>query len=178
MSIQNEISFLERFTRSSVVAVLILGFLVLILQIPILMIYGVIQERTGTRNEAIREVVSRWGDHQSITGPRLVVPYQCRIERDEKDKKPIIETRLAHFLPANLKISAQMDSEVRYRGIFEVPIYTMTATIEGSFMQPDFNGWEIALEDILWERAFLSVGISDTSGISGHATLDWKGSPV
>ncbi|MBK7495576.1 MAG: inner membrane CreD family protein [Candidatus Omnitrophica bacterium] len=130
MSIQNEISFLERFTRSSVVAVLILGFLVLILQIPILMIYGVIQERTGTRNEAIREVVSRWGDHQSITGPRLVVPYQCRIERDEKDKKPIIETRLAHFLPANLKISAQMDSEVRYRGIFEVPIYTMTATIE------------------------------------------------
>lgn len=178
MSFQSEIGFIERFLRSSFVAVLILGFLVLILQIPIVMIHGVIQERTGTRDEAVQEVVSRWGDNQSLIGPRLVVPYQYRVERDEEDKKPIIETRLAHFLPASLKISARMDSEVRSRGIFEVPIYTMTATFEGSFVQPDFNGWEIAPEEILWDRTFLSVGISDTSGIADHATLTWKGAPI
>ena len=63
---------------SQTLRLLSLGFLALLLQIPISMISGLVSERRERRDAAITEVSSKWGNEQSITGPALVLPYVHR----------------------------------------------------------------------------------------------------
>ncbi len=92
--------------------------LILILLIPSAMLTSLIDERERTRNEAIREVSSKWGDRQMIGGPVLTVPYRTTY----KDEKGVFQptTGYAHFLPENLIINGKVDPQTRYRGIYEV----------------------------------------------------------
>ena len=73
---------LERLTSSlrssQMLRLLLVGFLALLLQIPIEMIAELVSERQERRREAVAEVSSKWGNDQIITGPALVVPYTHR----------------------------------------------------------------------------------------------------
>src|SRR2546422_11409357 len=103
---------------SRLLRVLLIGFLILLLQIPILMIVGLIGERTARKTEAVEEVTSKWGKQQSIVGPALVIPYVVRLtEENSKSGKSETRTdlRYATFLPAELQITGKAESEARYR---------------------------------------------------------------
>jgi len=52
---------LESIKGSHFIKVVLIGFLVLLLQIPIAKIRGVIEEREQTRAEAVDEVTNKWG---------------------------------------------------------------------------------------------------------------------
>ena len=65
---------LEMLRGSQMLRLLAIGALVLLLQIPIAMIEGVIQERSWRRSEAVADVQAKWGGEQHVAGPRLVVP--------------------------------------------------------------------------------------------------------
>ena len=97
---------------------LLVGFLVLLLQIPIAMIGGLVSERQERRQAAIGEVSSKWGNAQSITGPVLVLPYTRQRTETAADSETITraETRNAFLLPEQLRIRGTMDSEARHRG--------------------------------------------------------------
>ena len=56
---------------SHLLKILLIGFLILLLQIPIARIRGVIRERQQTRDEAVQEVTAKWGSSQSIIGPMV-----------------------------------------------------------------------------------------------------------
>ncbi len=94
---------------------------------------------------------------------------------DEEVVETHSETRYATFLPETLDIAGTIDSEVRYRGIFLIPVYTMSLTVNGRFSQPDFSEWGIEDDDVLWDRAHLSLGISDARAITDQAVLTWSG---
>ncbi|MCG3199045.1 MAG: Inner membrane protein CreD [bacterium] len=175
-----ESDLVHRVTGSPLLRVLLLGFLVLLLLIPTRMVMAIIQERGHTRDEAVREITSKWGDSQILAGPRIQVPYLVPHVETEPDgtEKVRKETNFAHFLPEKLEVRAALAAEERYRGIFEVPVYGMTAEFTGTFERPDFSGWDVAPEDILWERATLTVSVSDVRGIDGGAVLSWNGSPL
>lgn len=175
-----ESDLVHRVTGSPLLRVLLLGFLVLILLIPARMVTAIIQERGQTRDEAVREITSKWGDRQILAGPRIQVPYlKSMVETDSDGKEKVRkETHFAHFLPEKLEVRATLAAEKRHRGIFEVPVYGMTAEFTGTFMKPDFSGWDVSPEEILWERATLTVSISDVRGIDGVAVLSWNGSPL
>ncbi len=170
----------KQLTRSHLLRVILLVFLVLILQIPALMISEVINERRGTRNGAIQEVSSKWGDQQIINGPKLVVPFLRHYT--ETNAKGIEEKHTvrasAAFLPDILDVTGQINTEVRYRGIYKVLLYTLTTTFKGTFPKPDFSGWEIAPEDVLWDGAYVEVDISDTGSIQESVQLAWNDKPV
>jgi inner membrane protein len=170
----------QRVTGAPLLRVLLLGFLILLLQIPVVMVMEVIRERQGTRDEAVKEVTSRWGDRQTLAGPRIQVPYLKTIVEAQSDGKEKIrkDTQYAHFLPEELAVRASLDAEKRRRGIFEVPVYSMTAEFKGTFSKLDFSGWDVPPEDILWDRASLTVGISDVRGIADRAVLLWNGAPL
>ena len=162
-----------------ILRVLLIVFLVLLLQIPALMISGVISERESTRAEAITEVTGKWGGEQSIVGPKLIVPYLNKwIEETSSGSRTRTEIRYAHFLPNTLAISGRVASEVRYRGIFKVPVYRLDLEFSGDFGQPDFSDWEVEPDEILWERSHLVVKISDARSIQEQATLTWNGSEI
>ena len=170
----------EPIRNSKLLRVLLIGFLILLLQIPIGMISGVIGEREATRDNAVREVTSSWGGNQSIVGPSITVPYvhhwtEQRTTGSQVESSTRTETRYATFLPETLRMTGTTASEVRYRGIFQVLLYTLSLEVSGGFSRPDFSAWGTDAEDILWEQAYLSLGVSDSKGITDQAVLNWNG---
>jgi inner membrane protein len=171
---------LSAIRRSHLLRLLLVGVLVLLLQIPVAMISGLVTERQARHHEAVEEVTSKWGKVQIITGPALIVPYKHRwTEIGDKGQKIVqTEVRYATFLPDRLQTKGKIESEVRYRGIFSVPVYRFRAEMEGEFSRPSFSDWDIDTADILWERTQLSVGISDTRAIQEQTNLTWNGDQI
>lgn len=177
-------SSLERIATSirssQTLRLLSVGFLVLLLQIPVAMISGLVSERQQRRDEAITEVSSKWGNAQSITGPALVVPYAHRWTEAAAGGQQVTrtETRHAIFLPEQLRIRGTLDSEIRTRGIFSVPVYKLGLVMEGEFSRPRFSELGIDPASVDWGRAHLAVGISDARAIQEATTLSWNAQQV
>jgi inner membrane protein len=156
--------------------ILSVGVLVLVLQIPVSMIAGLVSERQERRQSAIDEVSSKWGNAQSITGPALVLPYIHRWTVAAEGGRPVArsETRNAIFLPTQLRIRETLDSEIRHRGIFSVPVYKLDAVIEGELAPLKLSELGIQASDVDWSRAHLAVGIADARAIQQATTLSWN----
>jgi inner membrane protein len=152
-----------------------LGVLVLLLQIPLLMIREVVNERQNRKAEALLEVASKWGQEQKLVGPVLEVPYEVeRFAEVDGKQKTTTEVAYAFFLPDELQLTADVDSELRYRGIFEVPLHTSQLKLTGNFGAPDFGRLGETPTKVLWERAKLNLYVSDTKGIAEASALAWS----
>jgi len=164
--------------NSQMLRLLSVGFLALLLQIPISMIGGLVTERQERRDAAVSEVSSKWGRTQSITGPALVVPYVYRWTEAVTGSPPITrsEIRNAIFLPERLEVRGAVDSEVRNRGIFSVPVYGLDLAIAGEFKPPSFSELGIEPASIAWDRAHLAIGISDARAIQKETVVLWNDS--
>lgn len=165
----------NRIKNSITIKLIVIGILFLIMLIPITMVQDLIRERENRSKKAIREVSSKWGNEQTVSGPILTIPYKSYYNVNEnKEKKIITVIKYAHFLPDNLNITGKILPEVRYRGIFEVVVYKSTMTLSGKFFAPDFSEWEIEEKDILWKEAFISIGIPDMRGIKDYINMKWN----
>ncbi|MBN2182788.1 MAG: cell envelope integrity protein CreD [Sedimentisphaerales bacterium] len=166
--------FWDSFKNSHFIKILLIGFLILLLQIPIYQIRGVIEEREQTREDAVKEVTEKWGRSQSLIGPCIIVPYINRAGQPagSRQYKPNIE--YATFLPEDLKISGKLDSRLLYRGIYEIPVYSTSIEMTGSFARPDFSEWTVDPNDVLWGRAYLSMRVTDAWAMTKSPKLLWN----
>lgn len=172
----NNPSFFDRLNswlRNSItVHLLSVGVLILILLIPASMIQDLIREREYRMEEAINEVSSKWGGPQTLAGPILTVPYY-KYSKDNYDR--LVKTiDYAHFLPEEINIEGSIAPEMRYRGIYEVVVYSSAMNVKGKFKKPDFSEWSTFENDIIWKDAFLSLGISDMRGIKENILVNWN----
>ncbi|ELR72815.1 Inner membrane protein CreD-like protein [Fulvivirga imtechensis AK7] len=159
--------------RNSIMVKLIsIGIIALMLLIPASSIESLIFERQLNREAAIEEVSSKWGGQQTISGPVLTVPYKVYYKTKNEELKYSVHR--AHFLPRLLNITGAINPEQRKRGIYEVVLYNTKLNASGSFDRPNFSIWNIADEDVLWEEAYISIGIPDMSGIQKNMTLRWN----
>jgi inner membrane protein len=156
---------------------ILIGVLLLVLQWPLGMIEGVVHEREARRDEAVADIMAKWGRRQDVTGPMLRVPYWQNVALEDKGASPRSERRkfYAYFLPETLQARAKLKSEQRSRGIFEVPVYQAELRLQGRYRKPDFREWDIAAADIDWAHAELVLGISDPRAIHADASLSWNG---
>ena len=170
-------SILARLRSSQFLRLILLGFLVLLLLIPLSQISDVIDERASRRDEAVLEVTEKWGGEQQLTGPVLVVPYTHRwSETNSKGIEiPHSEIRRAYFLPERLDVTGKIDAEERARGIFSVQVYALDLAVRGAFGRPDFAALGVRDEDADWSKAELAVGISDVRAIQSTPSLQWAG---
>ena len=178
---QDSIERLTSSLRSSqMLRLLWVGFLALLLQIPIALIAELVSERQERRQEAVAEVSSKWGNTQIITGPALVVPYTHRWTEFATGGQEVTRTevRNAIFLPERLHTRGSIDSETRSRGIFSVPVYRLGLTVEGEFARPSFAELGVEPAAVNWERAYLAVGISDARAIQEETAVSWNGQPA
>jgi inner membrane protein len=179
---QNNPTFFERLNnwlkRSISIRLFTIGFLILLLLIPVAMIESLIREREARQQEAITEVSSKWGEQQTITGLVLTIPYKTYskvYEGDKTDKFKLVESKeFAHFLPDELNIAGDISPEVRYRGIYEVIVYNSKLKLTGKFSEPNFQDWKIDRKNILWEDATISLGLSDLRSIQENISLKWN----
>lgn len=149
----------------------------LLLLIPTSMIEGLIYERENTQKLAVQEVSSKWGEEQTITGPILSIPYYKYIKqyskKDSLDK--IIQIKeYIHFLPDELKVNSYLKPEKRYRGIYEIVVYNSNIEFSGKFNNIELNNVDIPVKDIMFDKAFVTIGINDLRGIEKQIELNWN----
>jgi inner membrane protein len=146
--------------RTSVsLKVAVIGLLVLLLLIPVAMIRGVIDDREAVSAQAQSDIMRAWGGQQEIGGPILVLPYDT--VRTTQYGERINMTGQLQILPAILNVDVELDSEMRHRGLHEVPVYTAKTLISASFAVPDWSGLGIDNAEIHWDRAVIAISISD-----------------
>jgi inner membrane protein len=180
--------FFERFNdwrkNSLALKLATVGILILLMQIPLGMIESLIWERSNRKSEAEAEVASTWGGRQEVCGPVLTIPYiahaisEVKYDQNGNALKPAgPEIRYAHFLPATLNAQSQVEPMIRKRGIYEILVYNSDIQLDGSFGTPDFSGWP-EVKEVLWESAFVSIGISDMRAIRDQIGLQWNGEAI
>lgn len=150
----------------------IIFFLVLILLIPTFMVEGLIHERESRQNEAVLEVSNKWGNQQTLSGPVLVLPYE-QVFRDQKGQETSRQTGYLYFLPDELKVNGSVNPEKRYRGIFEVVLYSTQLALEGTFGPLVLDKHLPADAIPQWDKAVLVLGIPDLRGLKEQVTLEW-----
>lgn len=163
----------RRLRDSTSFKLLAIGGLIVILLIPLAMVGGLIDERERRQARVVEEIAGVWGRSQTLGGPVLTVPYRQH-SRDEKGKE-LTWISQARFLPDSLRIEGRAFPERRSRGIFEAVVYRADLRWRGRFLRPSFAEWRVAPEDILWEDAYLAVGVPDLRGIRSGVGLDWEG---
>ena len=174
--------------RSAGVRFFVVGLLVLLMGIPLLLAGGIVQDRKRYSQEAEREVGFEWGGEQVLGGPQIVVPVtaEVRVQRRREVADPSAEggvrTELVeatetqrrapvHLYPETFAAEIDTTSEIRRRGIFEVPVYT--ARVEASF---DFDASLVepllaSDESAEWDAAELHVVVSRAASLRGEAEI-------
>jgi inner membrane protein len=71
-------------------------------------------------------------------------------------------------------IRGSIDSEIRHRGIFTVPVYKLGLTVDGEFAPPSFSELGVEPAAVAWERAHLAVGVSDARAIQEKTAVSWN----
>lgn len=150
----------------------IIGVLALVLLIPSLLIQNLIYERENRRDAVANEISQKWGQEQVIVGPVLSIPYIHNLSSEENSEQTI---RYAHFLPEQLDITGSLVPEVRYRGIYKTIVYNSELNVSGYFPSLTFEDLNVAVEDLIIDDAFVSVGISDMTGIKNFIPVNWDG---
>lgn len=167
---QNQMSFFEK--NAAMVKIVTIGILSLILMIPVVIVSELVTERQSRQKEAAAEIAAKWGAAQRITGPMLTIPYDT-YEMNKEGERVNLSRNHAHFLPEVLNIRGELMPELRYRGIFKVPVFKTHIMLAGFFHSPEINLNEPYAE-IHWKEAFLTLGISDLRGINQAIDFSWN----
>jgi inner membrane protein len=167
---QNLMNFFER--NSAIFKVAAIAFLALMLLIPVSMIDSLVMERKTGQLEALEEVSAKWGFEQQVVGPILAVPYYT-FDLNKDRERINMARKLVYLLPEQLDISGTINPEIRYRGLFKVPVYRSDIRLDGHFSVPDMGIIDTNTE-IDWAGATITVGISDMRGITEAIDFRWN----
>jgi len=159
-------------TKIALKGLIIIG-LTLLLLIPAFFINNLVNERQTRQADAFKEISSKWAETQTIAGPILTIPY-FEVKKDSTEKEVFRYKRYIHILPDQLNIEGNMNPEKRYRGLFEIVVYSSKLTFSGTFSNIVTQNLHVPKENILFDQAFISVGISDLRGIKESVTLVWN----
>jgi inner membrane protein len=149
--------------RSITLKIVSIGILILLLLIPAAMIQNLINERQSRRDSVVKEISQKWGDSQTITGPFITIPFKTFFK--DNDGKTQFNLNYLHILPETLDITGEIKPEVRYRSLFEAVLYNIKLKFRGNFKVPPKSQLNIDSNSILWDKTYLSIGITDMRGI-------------
>ncbi len=140
----------------------------LFLQIPLMFIKGIVNERETLYSETNYSIGKEWGKYQEIAGPFLVIPYDdgyVEISYDDNGKRIEQKKYKENYyivLPDKLETKAVLKDEVRKRGIYKATVYTGEVNIKGKFSNLKKS---IPANINPYNRMYIAMGISDIKSI-------------
>jgi len=156
--------------------VLMVFGLTVVLLVPLSMVRGTVQDRQRYRAEAVAEVARSTAGAQALAGPVLFVPYSDRVVVVQTDANGVqrrveqVETGSWVFFPDALDVLGTVRSLPRMRGLHEVRVFELDATLRATF-----NARIPADDDPATPRtvgeALLGIGIRDVRGLIGIPSL-------
>lgn len=141
----------------------------IVLLLPTFQIRQLIDNRIETQDTVAKEICSKWGESQTIRGPYLSIPYV-----EKGSTSPGYEGSIT-ILPNKLDIKGDISPETRYRGVYEIVVYSSELKISGTFTDMNRVSIDRNKYDILYDRAVFVIGINDLRGIEKLNDLDWNG---
>lgn len=170
----------KSFFQSTTAKMIMVGFLTLVLLIPLFFVQDLISERSQRKNEVTREVSNLWGSDILFYGPILKIPYTSYDNYNVTDTKTGATTiqkkttiNYAYFFPNELNNSSKvMKNESLKRGIFNPIVFTANMNFKGNFTSPDFAKLNIAPENILWDKASIIVKTTNLKSIKSELKVE------
>ena len=154
------------------------GFLVLILMIPMTYVSSLISERKYRKKEVSVEIAKEWGSDTDFYGPVLKIPYKTyekRIYYDNDGKKNTEKiyknTDYIYILPETLNIEGKAITEIKNRAIYKFPVYRLQVKFKGNFKFPDFSKYNVSPQDIEYKNIHFVMLIDNMKGIAEKPKL-------
>ncbi len=169
--------------RSAGLKLLLVCGLALLMSIPALFVFSVLQGRTQRADEVAREIGGRVGGPQTFLGPVIAVPYL----KPAPPQPPVAPGQVAPPAPQPergvyvifpQRGSAVVDTriEARSRSLFNVPVYQSDVAFGSAF---DLRQVAPPAGTVLyWDYAELLIGASDPRGALSDITATVGGRPL
>lgn len=144
----------------------------LLISISLMMVRGLINERSSRAQEVRSNLAENSAGSQIIAGPYLIVPYvleETNTNTQKANSNTINKTEhLLIFTPEDLNSQTRLKTEIVKRGLFEAPSYTAKSVMTG-FFKPSQEVLTLKKQPInqkiIWQKAYLSLGLQDPKGI-------------
>lgn len=157
--------------------------------IPLGLVRCTVDDREGYRNEAVQDIAHSWGGEQRIVGPIIFIPIADRESDRGEDGHELATSGQVNIrivddnsseprenyvavMPEYIDIRMETSHEIRRRGIFEVPVFSVEVVAKGEFAPLDLEGVRDRFGELRLDLASVGVGVSDPRGIR-DATLVW-----
>lgn len=176
MIVSDSKSIVDAVRESAFVRIIVVGFLMIVMLIPLGMIHRMIGERTSRRDDVVGDVSRTWSNPQVVGGFVLSVPYT--VASTNEHGKPVTYEFVARFLPETLAIDGRLVTEFRHRSLFEVPVYHAHLVMKGTFRRPDLAALRIDASSARLHDAWLTIGVGDLRGVNQGVSVTWNGSAV
>ncbi|MCI2400440.1 cell envelope integrity protein CreD [Aliiroseovarius subalbicans] len=182
---------------------LVVGLLILAMFIPLMMVSDIVNSRRSYSQSTVSSVGAEWGGPQLLSGPQVMIPVreavQVTVTRDVVDPvtgrvvlhaesgQPIresfeetrIEARAPVFLyPDQFDVALSSQTQLRHRGIFQVPVYQAEAVLEFTFPTGEAESVLRGQEELIWDEAALSMVVTANRALRGEAVLEIDGKAV
>lgn len=168
----------KSFFQSNTAKMIMVGFLTLVLLIPLFFVQNLIQERSIRKTEMVDEVTKIWGRDVQFYGPILRIPYTNYEAYNVTDAKGVTTiqrkaiTNYAYFFPNDLTNTSNIKkNESLKRGIFNHVVFTADMNFKGNFANPNFNKLGIAEENIQWDKAAVIVKTTNLKSIKSELKI-------
>jgi len=112
-----------RFIPPLLAKVLVIGFLVVVLLVPLAQVESLTRERVGMRRMAAQRVAESWGGVQTTAGVLLAIPVETSrvvIEQSaagRETQRTEVDRNVLYVLPDTLKVDATADLSTRTVGL-------------------------------------------------------------
>ncbi len=161
--------------HSVTLKLIIITVLSMMLLAPTFMIRGIIGEREQQSKQATLDVSSKWANQQQITGPILSIPVFVNEPNASGSMIPV--KKIWHLLPDQLEINGDIKPEKLSRGIYEVMVYESMLNVSGTFNLENHPESKLLQYQIMYDQAFITIGISDLRGIKNQIIFNWDHQP-
>ncbi|PHS32638.1 MAG: cell envelope integrity protein CreD [Methylophaga sp.] len=186
--VKRYLSDFKRLSNSLVFRFGLIAVLVGLMNIPLSMVEDIIHERSSLHHSVLYDISNTWGQKQVVRGPALIVPYTEKIITvkvhtdtngfERKVNKTTYKQRTAIILPEDLNIKADLISTTKKRSLYEALVYTADIKISGHFQRPNINNLSEKIDTIHWDKAWFTLGISDSQAINSISRLSWNSNNV
>ncbi|NOG60381.1 MAG: cell envelope integrity protein CreD [Proteobacteria bacterium] len=164
----------DNFKNSNTFRVLFIGFLILLFLIPMSMVESVIFERSHLYRQATNEITKSWGKAHLMVGPILTLPYSIT----HSNSGWPIASQYKHHKPDSMIINTDIETQIRYRGIYEVPVYTTTIHVTGIYNSL-IAGNDYEKNNLLnLDEGIIQIPVQQNRSIKKPIQLTWNGEEI
>ncbi|MEK6397930.1 MAG: cell envelope integrity protein CreD [Terriglobus sp.] len=146
------------------VKLFVLLMLTLFMSLFAIWINSLVDERTSSKGDVVKEISTSVGGAQTLLGPTLLIPYTLPAAEKVPEKKDV------YFLSAvDANATVTTKTQERKRSLFRVPVFQADAEMNASFDTSHVAAGLPADAQIAWKDAEIVVGMSDPRGAQSDA---------